>query len=184
MTSRFRVRWIALAVGAVVVVFGVVLALNHRDEETVPRLVQEKALAPEFTLTKLDGSKLDSKDLKGKTVVVNFWNTWCIPCQREEPALKAFYDAHKNDEGLEMIGIVREDDEKTVRDYVAKHGINWTIGFDPKGSAALGFGTTGQPETYVFSPDGVAVCGTLGISNPQMLETWVDAARNGQECVT
>jgi cytochrome c biogenesis protein CcmG/thiol:disulfide interchange protein DsbE len=179
-----RVRWIAIVVGAVVVLFGVLLAVNKPDEETVPRLVQEKAAAPEFTLTKLDGSKLDSKDLKGKTVVVNFWNTWCIPCQREEPALKEFYEQYKDDPGVEFIGIVREDEENTVRDYIAANGLDWTMGFDPKGSAAIAFGTTGQPETYVFSPDGVAVCGSLGVSTAAMLSTWVEAARSGQECVT
>lgn len=182
--TRHSVRWIALTVGVILVCVGVVLAVVKPDEEAVPRLVQEKATAPEFTLTKLDGSKLESTSLKGKTVVVNFWNTWCIPCQREEPALKAFYAAHKDDPGLEMIGIVREDEQNTVRDYVAKNGIDWTIGFDPKGAAAIGFGTTGQPETYVFSPDGVAVCGSLGVSTVAMLETWVQAARSGQECVT
>jgi cytochrome c biogenesis protein CcmG/thiol:disulfide interchange protein DsbE len=182
--TRLRVRWIALAVGAVLVCFGVLLAVMYRDEETVPRLVQEHAAAPKYTLTKLDGSKLDSTDLKGKTVVVNFWNTWCIPCQREEPALKAFYAAHKDDPDFAMIGIVREDDASTVRNHVADRGIDWTIGLDPKGDAAIGFGTTGQPETYVFSPDGVAVCGSLGVSNVATLEAWVQAARSGQECVT
>ena len=181
---KLSVRWIALVVGAVVVCFGVLLAVNKPDEETVPRLVQEKAATPEFTLTKPDGSKLESTSLKGKTVVVNFWNTWCIPCQREEPALKEFYERYKDDPGVEFIGIVREDEESTVRDYIDKNGIDWTIGFDPKGAAAIAFGTTGQPETYVFSPDGVAVCGSLGISDVPTLETWVQAARSGQECVT
>ena len=181
---KHRVRWIAVAVGAVVVCLGVLLALNKPAEKSVGRLVQEKATMPEFTLTKLDGSKLDSEDLQGKTVVVNFWNTWCIPCQREEPVLKEFYEQYKDDPGVEFIGIVRQDDESTVRDYVADKGIDWTIVFDPNGEAAIDFGTTGQPETYVFSPDGVAVCGTLGISDLASLETWVQAARSGQECVT
>ena len=69
-------------------------------------------------------------------------------------------------------------------DDIAANGLDWTIGFDPKGAAAIEFGTTGQPETYVFSPDGVAVCGSLGVSTAAMLSTWVEAARSGQECVT
>ena len=50
------------------------------------------------------------------------------------------------------------------------------------GAASLSFGTTGQPETYVIAPDGVAVCGNLGASTQAELDTWLQAARDGQEC--
>jgi thiol-disulfide isomerase/thioredoxin len=182
--TRTRTRWIALTVGVALVAFGIVLAVSHRRETAVPRLVQEKAVVPEFKLTKLDGTTLDSASLKGKAYVVNFWNTWCIPCQQEEPALKQFYESHANERDFAMIGIVREDETSKVRSHVRDHDIGWTIGLDHDGAAAIGFGTTGQPETYVISPDGVAVCGTLGVSTPELLETWLAAARNGKECTT
>ena len=47
---------------------------------------------------------------------------------------------------------------------------------------SLGFGTTGQPETYVISPTGVAVCGALGPATQAELDIWLQAARDGQEC--
>lgn len=180
---RLRARWIALMVGVVLVAFGVVLAVQHRSEPSVPRLVHEHGVAPAFKVTTLDGKTLDSSSLRGKAVVVNFFNSWCIPCQQEEGALQGFYDAHKGERDFAMVGIVHDDEASAVRDYVKAKGITWPVGFDPNGAAALGFGTTGQPETYVISPDGVAVCGNLGASTRQMLETWLQAARDGKQCV-
>jgi cytochrome c biogenesis protein CcmG/thiol:disulfide interchange protein DsbE len=148
----------------------------------VPRLVQEHGPMPEFKVSTLDGKALDASTLAGKTVVVNFFNSWCIPCQREAGNLAAFYDEHKNEPDFAMVGIVRDDEPGAVRDYVKSEKIGWPVALDPNGSAALGFGTTGQPETYVISPDGVAVCGALGPSTQAALDVWVEAARTGKEC--
>src|SRR4051794_17190396 len=177
-----RARWIALAVGVVIVAFGVLLAVQHRDEPSVPRLVQEHGPAPQFSLTTLDGKKIDTASLRSKTYVVNFFNSWCIPCQQEAPALKAFYDQHKSEPDFEMLGIITDDDAATMRGYVRDQGIAWPVLVDPKGTASLDYGTTGQPETYVIAPDGVVVCGTLGRSSVEALNAWLAAARGGQEC--
>jgi cytochrome c biogenesis protein CcmG/thiol:disulfide interchange protein DsbE len=120
--------------------------------------------------------------LKGKTYVVNFWNSWCIPCRQEEPALKSFYAAHRADADFAMVGIVRDDEPAPVRAYIAGNKIDWPVAFDPKGSAGLGFGTTGQPETYVIGPSGVAACGSLGPVSAAELEAWLQVARSGGVC--
>ena len=59
-----------------------------------------------------------------------------------------------------MVGIVIDDDASTMRGYVKNQHMDWPVGIDPNGAASLSFGTTGQPETYVIAPDGVAVCGS------------------------
>jgi len=183
MLTRVRVRWIALGVAVVLVGFGVVLAVQHRSEPSVPRLVLEHGQVPNVDMKTLDGKTVNTDQLKGKTYVVNFFNSWCIPCEQETPALKAFYAEHKAEADFAMVGIIIDDDAATMRGYVRKQGISWPVAVDPHGTASLGFGTTGQPETYVISPDGVAVCGTLGPSTQAALDTWLQAARNGQQCV-
>ena len=60
--------------------------------------------------------------------------------------------------------------------------IRWPIAFDPDGRAALGFGTTGQPETYVISPTGVAACWSLGPVSNAELEAWLRIVRSGGVC--
>jgi thiol-disulfide isomerase/thioredoxin len=175
-------RWIALTVAVVLVGFGVVLAVQHRKEVSVPRLVQEHKSAPTFDLTTLDKKPISARALAGKTYVVNFWNSWCIPCQQEEPALQQFYAAHASEPDFAMIGIVRDDDSTSIRNYVAANTIKWPVALDPSGNAELGFGTTGQPETYVISPTGVAACGSLGPVTDADLEAWLAVARAGGVC--
>jgi cytochrome c biogenesis protein CcmG/thiol:disulfide interchange protein DsbE len=180
--SRHAVRWIALAVAGVLVAFGVVLAVQHRTETSTPRLVQEHKAAPQFDLTSIADRPVSTAALKGKTYVVNFWNSWCIPCRQEESALQSFYAAHRREPDFAMVGIVRDDEPSPVRSYVAANNVKWPIAFDPDGRAALGFGTTGQPETYVISPTGVAACGSLGPVSTQELETWLQIVRSGGVC--
>jgi thiol-disulfide isomerase/thioredoxin len=179
---RLRARWIALMVGVVLVAFGVVLAVQHRDEPSVPRLVQEHAEVPQFRVTTLDNKLIDARSLAGKTYVVNFFNSWCIPCHQEAPALQAFYDAHKGERDFAMLGIVRQDEAAAVRDYVAAEKVTWPVALRGAEQASLDFGTVGQPETFVVSPDGVLVCGASGPSSQATLDIMLRAARSGKQC--
>src|ERR1700694_3243175 len=176
---RLRARWIALMVGAVLVAFGVVLAVQHRNEPSVPRLVQEHAAVPDFSVTSLDGKKIDAASLRGKTYVVNFFNSWCIPCQQEAPALQAFYDEHKGEHDFAMLGIVRQDEASAIRGYVAAEKVTWPVALSGADQASLDFGTIGQAQTVVVSSDGVMVCGASGPSTQAALDTWLRAARMG-----
>lgn len=185
MKSKSPIRWIAGAVALVVLGFIVVFAIQtgkQKVEPSMPRLVLEHGRAPTFTLKGLDGKPITSASLKGKTYVVNFFNSWCIPCQQEAPALKAFYAEHAKDPDFAMVGIIINDDASTVNSYVHTQNMTWPVGSDPNGAASLSFGTTGQPETYVFAPDGTAVCGALGASTQAELDIWLQAARSGQVC--
>jgi cytochrome c biogenesis protein CcmG/thiol:disulfide interchange protein DsbE len=172
-------RIIALAVALVVVVFGVVLALNvgsdPQEDAQQSHLVGKPA--PAFDLPNLAGGRVKLADVAGKAAIVNFWNSWCIPCQQEAPALERFYEQHKDDADFTMIGIVRDDTTDDVRAYVQRNGIGWTVALDPDSVAALDFGTRGQPETYAISPRGFVAAAKLGPMSSKELELFLDAAR-------
>jgi cytochrome c biogenesis protein CcmG/thiol:disulfide interchange protein DsbE len=113
-------------------------------------------------------------------VVVNFWNTWCIPCLQEAPALHEFYDRHQDEPDFLMVGIVRDDTENAVRSYVDAENVGWTIGMDDeKSRASLAFGVTGQPETFVIAPDGRVAGEQRGPTTIADLEAMLQAARSG-----
>ena len=171
-------RWAALAVGVVVAAIAVVLALEvHSDplsDVNKSRLVGKAA--PRFDLPTLTSGRIRSSDLAGKSVIVNFWNSWCIPCRQEHPALVAFYRQHQNDPGFVMVGIVRDDTPGAIRAYVRTEGVPYVVAFDPESQASLGFGTRGQPETYAISPTGVIVGSKWGPSSIDDLNTLLRAA--------
>ena len=174
-----RARWIALGVAAVVGVLSVVLALNVGKDplaDTHTSRLLGKA-APSFDLPTLDGARVRSADLAGKAVIVNFWNSWCVPCRQEHPALVEFYRGHAGDPDFVMIGIVRDDTRSAIETYVRVEGVPYVVAFDPGSKAALDFGTRGQPETYAISPSGVIVGSQYGPSTVADLEKMLAAAR-------
>jgi hypothetical protein len=79
-----------------------------------------------------------------------------------------------------MLGIVRDDEEKAARKAVEERGIEWPMGFDPGGKAALDFGTRGQPETYAITPDGLIAGVQYGPATVGDLEDMLAAARGRQ----
>ena len=172
-------RWVAGSVGVVVLALAVVLALNAgkdpRADAQHSRLVGRPV--PAFTLPTLDGKEISSASLAGKTVIVNFWNSWCQPCLQELPALKSYYAQHTTDSDLVLLGVVRDDTDNAVRAAVRDNGIGWTIALDPGAKAAVAFATRGQPETYVIGPDGVIAASLYGPTTVHTLDAMVAAAR-------
>lgn len=150
------VRAGALAVGIAVAGLAIFLALRVDSAPTFVGIKLGKP-APAFDLPTLDGGRVSLRDLRGKTVVVNFWNSWCIPCRREHPALAQFFQRHRDEPDFAMLGIVRDDTESAARAWVEAQRVEWTIALDPGSRAALDFGTTGQPETFAITPDGLVV---------------------------
>jgi cytochrome c biogenesis protein CcmG/thiol:disulfide interchange protein DsbE len=172
-------RIAALAVAVVVVVFGVVLALNVGSDPQADAKQSHLVgkAAPDFNLPNLSGGRVKLADIAGKAAIVNFWNSWCIPCQEEHQALADFYGNHAGDPGFAMVGIVRDDTDDAVRRYIASEGVPYSVALDPGARAALEFGTRGQPETYAISPDGVISGTRFGPSSVANLEQRLAAAR-------
>jgi thiol-disulfide isomerase/thioredoxin len=92
------------------------------------------AYAPEFSLTTMEGEFLKLNDLQGKTVLLDFWGTWCAPCLAATPTLVNLYRTHaklgadgKPTAAFEMIGVSSDSkqDETKLRDYVAKNNMRW-----------------------------------------------------------
>jgi peroxiredoxin len=83
--------------------------------------------APNFTLKDADGNPVNLVDYRGKVVLVNFWATWCGPCEMEVPWFVEFEQKYK-DQGFAVLGVSMDDDGwKSVRPYVASHKINYRV---------------------------------------------------------
>ncbi len=132
---RHPARWIAGSVAAVVVVLGVILAVNvGNDPEAGSHAspLQNKAV-PAFDLPTLDGGRVTEAATTGKWTLVNFWNTWCVPCRQELPELRKFSRDYAGNDQVQMIGIVRDPQESksAVRKYATSEGMDWTLALGP-----------------------------------------------------
>jgi peroxiredoxin len=122
------------------------------------------SLAPELAGTRADGSTwqladvtgkpVRLADLRGKGVWLNFWASWCPPCQAETPILRDTYAAYK-DRGLELVGIsVQETNPADVGAYAAKYGLDYTIAADLSADAFHLYRVYGLPTQVFIGPDG------------------------------
>jgi len=109
--------------------------------------------APDFTLTTLDGDEISLAELRGKPVVLNFWATWCNPCQREMPALQATAEEYADD--VVVLGIDQGESAAIVRPFIEEYGISYPIPLDTKFEVASLYNVRGLPTTFFIDRDGV-----------------------------
>ncbi len=109
--------------------------------------------APEFDLASFAGGTINSEDLKGKVLVVDFWATWCKPCIEEIPNFNAL-DAEQSDDRVVMLGITVESGSyDDVEPYITELGIEYPVVMGNE-DVVTGFGgLIGFPTTFVVSPD-------------------------------
>lgn len=174
-----RTRWTTIAVAVFVLALGAIFVAAVMDDGAPTHGSMLGKVTPTVSLTDLrTGKAITNQQLAGKTVVVNFWNDWCIPCRQETNALREFYDAHKDEPDFVMLGIVRDPHGwGNVRDYMQAERMGWTIVRDNGDGAAVAFGTTGQPETYVIGPDGVVHGELFGPARFSDLDVMVNRAQ-------
>jgi peroxiredoxin len=126
--------------------------------------LQPGDLAPEFEvslgdgstyqLTDLDGVPIRLADLRGQAVWVNFWASWCPPCQQETPVLRDMAERYR-DAGLVIVGIaVQETSPDDIRAYADRYELPYTIGFDASGHVYRQYKVFGLPTQFFIRPDG------------------------------
>jgi thiol-disulfide isomerase/thioredoxin len=124
--------------------------------------LKEPRPAPDFEVALLNGDGTVSLDeLEGKTVVLNFWASWCGPCREEMPALQESWEAHQGDDVV-FVGVgARNDDQADAEACAEEYGITYPIGRDTEGGDTLSgateqaYGIRGYPATFFITPDGM-----------------------------
>ena len=134
--------------------------------------------APDFTLTLFDGKELKLSDFKGKTVLLNFWASWCIPCRQEARALENSWQIYK-DKDVVFIGVNVWDDNSNALKYMNKFGGGYPHGTDPEEEIQVAYGVGGVPETFFIDPSGTIRDKFTGPLTEQIIDYFVPRAVNG-----
>jgi peroxiredoxin len=126
--------------------------------------LQPGSLAPEFggtladgttfQLSDLDGRPIRLADLRGKAVWVNFWATWCPPCQAETPIMREI-DEQYRDRGLVIVAVNVQETVEAARGYAERYGLRYTIGADVSGHVFRQYRVFGLPTQFFIDADGV-----------------------------
>jgi peroxiredoxin len=130
-----------------------------------PEGLQAGTSAPELTIDLDDGSTYQLQDLdgrpvtlaalKGKVVWLNFFASWCPPCQQETPILRSLADTYR-DRGLEVVGVsVQETTASDVKAYADRYRLRYTIGFDGSGHVLRAYRVFALPTQFFIDVDGV-----------------------------
>jgi thiol-disulfide isomerase/thioredoxin len=118
-----------------------------------PRRARE-LFAPDFSFTSKQGEYIALEDLKGRTVVLDFWGTWCKPCLMATPSLVKLHKKFA-DEGVVFIGVAVRDQEAEWAAYIDKNRMDWPQFFDTNRKIATPFSVTAFPTYIVIDGDGV-----------------------------
>ncbi|MBN2547807.1 MAG: TlpA family protein disulfide reductase [Anaerolineales bacterium] len=111
--------------------------------------------APDFTLTSFDGQQYRLADLRGKVVLVNFWASWCKPCEQEAADLEAAWRYYQPRGDVIFLGVDWTDTEKNAMGYLARFDITFPNGPDLGTRISQAYRTTGVPETYIIDRNGI-----------------------------
>ncbi len=159
--SRRRPRiapFISLAVAAVVAALFVVLAGGKADKPDVTSSFLYGKPAPVVVSATLDGDTFDLSRRKGSWVVLNFFQSSCLPCKAEHPELVSFAAQQAGIvDGAELYSIVFDDSDEAVSQWFAEQGGSWPIVKDDDGQIATNFGVAQVPETWIIDPSGIVV---------------------------
>ena len=146
------------AAGALATLAAVLLASCGRPAD--PLL--PGATAPGFTLQRIgDGQAVSLADSRGRVVLLNFWATWCPPCEAEMPAMERLYRGLRG-EGFELLAISVDEEAADVEAFRERHGLSFPVLHDPDRAVANAYQTYKFPESLLIDPEGVVVGRFIG----------------------
>lgn len=149
---RLLTRTLILAVLAAAV--GYTLYANMTKDEN--KKIEIGQPAPDFILVDLEGNKHRLSDYKGKGVFLNFWGTYCKPCEREMPYIDNQYKQFK-DKGVQVLAVDVSEPKLVVNKFVQRHGLSFPVMIDKDGQVQSAYGINPLPITFLIDKDGKVV---------------------------
>lgn len=144
--------WVIVAAFLLLLGFLTILGLGLKRSQSGPITIGQSV--PPFTLTTFEGQQINLKDLNGKVVVVNFWASWCKPCESEAADLESAWKFYQPGNQVVFLGIAWTDTEPEAKAYIKKFDITYTNGPDLGTRISQQFRILGVPETYIIDKNG------------------------------
>ncbi len=148
-----RLRWGPILAWLIVITLLVILGVGLLRSQQGSVNVGEPI--PHFTLTTFEGKTIRTADLKGKVLLINFWASWCKPCEQEAADLETAWRSYQASGEVIFLGVNYVDTEPEARAYLEKFAITYPNGPDLGTRISQAFRIRGVPETYIVDQNGV-----------------------------
>jgi len=149
------------------IILCVFLALNFclSDDNDIAKstLTQPGQKVPYFRIKTIQDEIIDINQQQGKVILLNFFATWCQPCQEELPYLQQFSEQH-NGKDFFLLSIGREHNKKEIEEFIRKNGFTYRFAADPDRKIYQKFATQYIPRTYLIDQNGIIVKQAVGFN--------------------
>lgn len=165
---------VAAGVGVLVALLVGVLATRDPSSERATKSPLLGKLAPAVAGQTLDGGRFDLGDHRGRWVVVNFFATWCIPCEVEHPELIDFHGRHEAEGDATVVSVLFDDEPDEAARFFERRGGEWPVVIDSDGGISVAYGVARVPESFLVAPDGTVVQRLVGGVTAEGLDRLLD----------
>lgn len=128
--------------------------------------------APEFVRSDLSGRQIDLKSYRGKVILLNFWATWCAPCQVELPRFESWQNEY-GPQGLQVLAVSMDDADAPVKRTVRRLHLSFPVLMGDARLAEAYGGVLGLPITFLIDRNGIVVARIKGETDLNKLESQV-----------
>lgn len=165
-------KWLT-GILVVVVVIIVGFELTDTFQESKNREPLRTMQATDFTLPTLTGEEMSLSSEQGKVVILNFWASWCEPCNIEMPHLQSFYEKHQADVEILAINATSKDSEVAVKKFVDQYDLTFPILLDASGDISTMYGAFSIPMTIILNRNGEIEQEIVGPVEEELLEKYI-----------
>ena len=170
-------RWVIITAFAVLLGFLALMGWGLKNAQQGSVRVGQPV--PPFELTTFNGETIRTQDLSGKVIVVNFWASWCKPCEQEAAELEEAWRFYQESGDVVFLGVDYVDTETEALGYLKKFEITYPNGPDLRTSISQLFRISGVPETYVIDKNGKLAAAKIGpFVSINEIKNMIDSALN------
>ena len=174
-----------------VIIVGAYVLYNRLSSEvnvggiaTTPQVVEDPtgateekgSEAPDFTVYDLEGNAYKLSDFRGKPVLLNFWASWCGPCQMEMPDFQKYYESHGDKVNFVIVNLTdgQQETVESASAFIAEKGYTFPVYYDTDIDAAVKYGVSAVPVSYFIDAEGYFVAWAQGALTADMLQQGMD----------
>ncbi|WP_019414657.1 thiol-disulfide oxidoreductase ResA [Paenisporosarcina sp. TG20] len=178
MATKKKNRFLMRTAILIVMIGAIAFTLYSNATKEQSGVLKIGDAAPDFTLVDLNGKQHQLSDYKGQGVFINFWGTWCKPCEKEFPLIEKQYQVYK-DQGVQILAVNIAQSDFEVRKYAEQRNLTFPIVIDKTRSVMDAYNIRPLPTTILVNPQGKIVKIITGEMSEQDIVGYMDQIKPG-----